>query len=106
MDILNNIDFSITNCDISDIISESNRFLFHILLVHIITHIIDGKDELFGSQTIKTLFVTAIAILTYHVLFKKLVEPKLKKIKSVCKPSKKNKYVEATEDASINGLET
>ncbi len=28
MDIFNTLDFSITNCDISDIISESNRFLF------------------------------------------------------------------------------
>ena len=84
MNIINNLDFSITNCDISDIITETNRFIFHILLIHIITHIIDGKDELFGSQLIKTLFITAIAILTYHILFKKLINTKLKKIQSIC----------------------
>lgn len=85
MNIFKNLDFSISKCDISEIISESNRFLLHILLIHIITHVIDGKDELFGINTIRTLFVTAIAILTYHILFKKLMDPKLKKIQSICK---------------------
>lgn len=92
MECFNNIDFSITNCDVSDIISEGNRFMFHVALVHIVTHVIDGKDELFGHQTIKTLFITAIAILSYHILFKKLVDPKLKKIQYICKnPKKKHK---------------
>lgn len=84
MDLINNIDFSITNCDVSEIMSETNRFLFHIMLVHIIAHIIDGKDTLFGEQIFKTLLITSIAILAYHILFKKLVEPKLKKIHNVC----------------------
>lgn len=83
------IDFSITECDMSEIISESNRYIFHILLVHIITHIIDGKDELLGLQTFKILFVTAVAIITYHIFFKKMTEPKLKKIKHVCKITNK-----------------
>lgn len=91
MEIFSHLDFSVTNCDISDIISETNRFLFHIMLIHIITHIIDGKDDLFGTQTIKTLFITALAILSYHVLFKKLVEPKMKKLKTICKNSMTNK---------------
>jgi dolichol kinase len=89
MDIINNIDFSITHCDISEIMSEANRFLFHIMLVHIIAHIIDGKDVLFGEQIFKTLLITVIAILTYHILFKKLVEPKLKKIHNVCNLTRK-----------------
>lgn len=78
------IDFSITNCDISEIMSETNRFLFHIMLIHVISHIIDRKDVLFGEQIFKTLMITTIAILAYHILFKKLVEPKLKKIQNVC----------------------
>ena len=82
------IDFSVSNCDMSEIISESNRFLFHILLVHVITHLIDGEDELFGMKTIKTLFITAVAIMSYHIFFKKMTEPKLKKIKSICKVPK------------------
>ena len=85
MDIINKLDFSISNCDVSDIITETNRFLFHITLIHIITHIVDGNDDLFGPQLFKTLLVTAIAIITYHILFKKLVDAKLKKIQSVCK---------------------
>lgn len=89
MDIINKLDFSITNCDVSDIITETNRFLFHITLVHIMTHIVDGNDDLFGPQIFKTLLVTAIAIITYHILFKKLVDSKLKKIQSVCKPKPK-----------------
>ena len=88
MNIINNLDFSISNCDVSDIITETNRFLFHITLVHIITHIVDGNDDLFGPQIFKTLLVTAIAIITYHILFKKLVDAKLKKIQSVCKTLK------------------
>lgn len=96
MECFNFIDFSVTNCDISDIITEANRFLFHVALVHILTHIIDGKDELFGPHAIKTLFVTAIAILSYHILFKKLVDPKLKKIQYICKNPKKKKHKEKT----------
>lgn len=95
MKILNNIDFSITKCDLSEIISESNRFLFHIMLIHVITNIIDGKKEVFSSTLLKTLFITALAIICYHILFKKIVGPKLKKIQHICnysyKRSKKNK---------------
>lgn len=88
MDIINNVDFSINNCDVSDIITETIRFLCHIMLVHIITHIVDGNDDLFGPQIFKTLLITAIAIISYNILFKKLVDAKLKKIHSVCKPVK------------------
>lgn len=93
MDIFDNIDFSLTNCDISEIISETNRFLFHIMLVHVIAHIIDGKDILFGEQIWKTLMITAIAVLCYHILFKKLVEPKLKKIQNVCNETRNKRII-------------
>lgn len=76
--------FSITPCDIADIVSETNRFLFHITLVHVVSCIIDPKEEFLGSQVIKTLFITALAIILYHILCKKIVEPKLKSIRSVC----------------------
>ncbi len=85
MEIRNNIDFSITNCDMSDMITEINRFLFHILLIHVITYTLDGKDDLFGNNIVKTMFVTAIAVMAYHILFKKLINAKLKKIQSICK---------------------
>lgn len=73
----------------ADIIDETHRFLLHITLVHIFTHIIDGKDELFGRDLFRTLVVTALAIISYHVLFKKIVTPKLKKLKIACKSHKK-----------------
>lgn len=86
--------FTITPCDIAEIIGETNRFLFHISLVHIVSCIIDGNEELFGANVIKTLFVTAIAIILYHILCKKIVEPKLKKIRSVCEDQYiENKYI-------------
>lgn len=69
------------------------------MLIHVITHIIDGKDEIMGMQTIKTLFITVVAILVYHIFFKKLVEPKLKKIKSICK---EYKYKTLLEDRNAN----
>lgn len=89
MEIINNIDFSITSCDISDIITETNRFLFHVLLIHVLTYTIDGKDEIFGNNIFKTMFVIAMAVLFYHVLFKKIVATKLKKIQSICKKNSK-----------------
>jgi len=85
MDYIKQINFNISKCDISDIINETSRFLFHITLIHVVTYIIDGNDQLLGPQLFKTLFITALAILLYHVIFKKIVEPKLKKIRYKCK---------------------
>lgn len=86
--IVNDFDFSMTNCDMSDIVTEVSRFMYHILLVHLITYTLDRKDELFGAQLFKTLFVTALAVMTYHILFKKFMNIKLKNIQSVCKVEK------------------
>ena len=78
----------VTTCDVSDMMTEINRFLFHMVLVHVITHVIDGKDELYGEHIIKNMIITAIAIMAYHVLFKKITKPKLKKIQSMCERNK------------------
>lgn len=95
METLNNIDFSISRCEIGNIMEEVQRFLMHITLVHIFSHIVDGKENLFGRDMVKTLIVTAIAILAYHIFFKKLIQPKLKKIKSVCDKGNKTRIIEA-----------
>lgn len=76
--------FNITQCNLAQLIAESNRFLFQVLLVHITTSIIEGKDEIFGETLFKALLITAIAILMYHLFFRKIVEPKLEKMKMVC----------------------
>jgi hypothetical protein len=45
---------------------------------------IDGKDELFGTQLFKSLLITALAVIIYHVVFKKFANAKLKNIQSTC----------------------
>lgn len=84
MDILKNIDLSISQCEMSDIIEETHRFLLHISLVHVLTYIMDEKTELFTKDIIRTLAVTAIAIIIYNIFFRKIIKPKLKKVKSAC----------------------
>lgn len=76
--------FSITSCDISDIVTEINRFMFHIILIHMITCSLDTKEIFLGKQLFKTLFVTALAVMIYHIIFKKIINGKLKKIQSYC----------------------
>jgi hypothetical protein len=83
--------FNIKPCDMTDIISETSRFLFHITLVHIATYLIEGREEFFNAIIIKTLFVTAIAVILYHVTIKKIIEPKLKNVRTVCDNNNFNK---------------
>lgn len=81
----NLFDFSISQCDFTDTIEEIHRFLFHITLVHIISYVIDGKEKLFGKELFKVLTLTALAIIIYNLLFKKIVLPNINKLKSSCK---------------------
>lgn len=76
--------FNITQCNIAQMIAESSRFLFQVLLIHVATCIIEGKDEIFSDTLFKTLLITAMAIVMYHIFFRKLVEPKLEKMKIIC----------------------
>lgn len=71
-------------CNIAQIIGESNRFLFHVMLVHTATTIVEGKKEFFGEDFFRTLVVTATAIIMYHLFFRKIVEPKVEKMKLIC----------------------
>jgi hypothetical protein len=80
--------FLLNNCDVSDIFTEINRFMYHILLIHLITCSIDNKEQLFGMQLLKTLFITALAIVVYHVFFKKIMKKKLKNIHDACDDKK------------------
>lgn len=77
--------FSITNCDVSDIITELNRYLFHIVLLHIATYALDQKETLFGNNLLKIILATVVAVVIYHVVFKKIVLTKLKEIQFECK---------------------
>lgn len=77
-----NLNFSISKNEMLDIITDTSRFMFHISLVHILTCALGGDEELFGTKTFKTLFVTAMAIIIYYVLFKKIIDEKLNNAKS------------------------
>ena len=94
MKFFENFDLSVTQCEMSDIIEESHRFLLHISLVHVLTYIIDGKPELFGPDIIKTLAITAIAIIIYNIIFRKVIKSKLKKVKSAC-------YINIYDDTNV-----
>ena len=80
--------FDVSECTIIQIISETNRFLFHISLVTIVTAILDGKTDVFNESFFKTLLVTALAIILYNIIFKKITEPKIKKMKKLCNKKK------------------
>jgi uncharacterized lipoprotein YehR (DUF1307 family) len=76
--------FNITQCNLAQIIAESNRFVFQITLVHIVTCIIEGKEDIFNETLFKTLLITSLAIIMYHIFFRKMVEPRLEKMKNIC----------------------
>jgi hypothetical protein len=75
---------NITWCNIAQIIGESNRFLFHVVLVHTATIIIEGKREYLSKEFFSALVVTMTAIVMYHLFFRKIVEPKIEKMNLVC----------------------
>lgn len=79
------MDISISKCDVAEIISESQRFMFHIFTVHLIINLIDNKpSEILNETILKTLLATVIAVIVYYVSIKKLIDPKLKKLKVAC----------------------
>lgn len=78
-DILN-----ISQCNIAQIVGETNRFLFHVMLVHFATCMIEGKKAFFGEELFRTLIITSMAIAMYHIFFRKIIEPKVEKMKLIC----------------------
>lgn len=75
---------NISNCNIAQIVGESHRFLFHVFLVHISTCIINNDINFFTENLFKTLVITAMAIILYHIFFRKIVEPKIEKMNLIC----------------------
>lgn len=77
--------FSISKCDILDIIQESHRFVFHIFTVHLLMLLIDNKlNELFDQKILKTLIATIFAVIIYNLSIKKLIQTKLNNLKKDC----------------------
>jgi hypothetical protein len=78
------VDFTITKCDLVEIIFEIIRFLSHITLLHILNCTIDDKEELFDLNYLKIMLFTAIAIVIYHTVIKKFFRDNSKKMKIIC----------------------
>lgn len=74
----------ISQCNIAQLLGESNRFLFHVVLIHISTCILDGKGNYFSDELFRSLLLTAMAIVLYNLFFRKIIEPKIEKMKLVC----------------------
>lgn len=79
------MDLSISRCDVVEIINESQRFLFHIFIVHLVINLIDNKpNEILNETILKTLLATVIAVIIYNISIKRFMDPKLKKLKKMC----------------------
>ena len=87
--------FNISECNIAQMIGETSRFLFHVFLIHIATCIIERRTKDLLSETLfKTLIITALAIIFYHLFIRKIIEPQIEKMKIICiknKPTYKQK---------------
>jgi hypothetical protein len=76
--------FGVSNCSISQAIAESNRLLFQILLVHITTCLINGSYNFFSEELFRSLLITAISIILYHLFIRKITEPYIEISKLSC----------------------
>jgi hypothetical protein len=57
---------------IRETLGEANRLLFQIFLVHIITCIINRNNNIFSKELFRSLIITAMAIILYHIFVKKI----------------------------------
>jgi len=85
MDVINNINFALGQCDIVDMIDETQRFLIHMTIVHVLGFLVDGKAISFNREFAKSFFITAISIMLYYVLFKKMILSQLDKKSHKCR---------------------
>ena len=76
--------FSLTRCDLVEIIMETIRYLSQIALLHVLNYMSSEKQPLFDTNFFKIMLFTALAIIIYHVVIKKLFKNKFKKMKYVC----------------------
>jgi hypothetical protein len=82
-------------------VGEANRFIFHGILLHVSNCIVTGNYDFFNEDIFKTITITAMAVILYHLLVRKVVEPPLKKMKIICRrPMKRSKQVKPKIDNS------
>lgn len=78
------LDFSVYKCDITDIITETIRFLSHLLLIHVFTYIVDTKEEFMNKMFVRTMLFTAMSIIIYNLVVKKLFMENVVKLRAIC----------------------
>lgn len=76
--------FNISQCTIAQLIGEASRFMIHVFLLHVITNIVEHKTDIISESLFRTLITTLLAIAVYHLFIRKLIEPVIEKMKSVC----------------------
>ena len=83
--------FAVSDCNIAQTIGEISRFVFHIVLLHFCTAMIDDNEHFFNKKIYSSIFITAMAVMCYHLFVRKLVEPHLEKMKYICNKSVKHR---------------
>jgi hypothetical protein len=71
--------------DIHNMFHDMNRFMFHIILIHILTYMVDPNYTTTNYQAMRTVFVTVLAIFVYYVLLKSFITKKLNDILALYK---------------------
>lgn len=95
------LDLAMKKCDMVEMISEASRFSFHILLVHVVSYSIYGKNpigpntEFLGKHLIITILITISAIILYYIFFKRFMDSKIKKLKTTCDNNTSNTITES-----------
>lgn len=83
--------FSISDNDIIEMLSSTNRFLCHVLIVHIVTCIIEGNTDIVTEKLIKSLLITGVAVMIYYLFIDKYIDSTIKRLKNKLKNNNKNK---------------
>ncbi len=78
------VDWTLTKCELVDMIFEQIRFLSHITLLHILNCTLNNTEEFMSITFIKTLLITSLAIIIYNVFLKKLFIKSTKKMSLIC----------------------
>ncbi len=76
--------FTISKCDLTEIILEHIRFLSHITLLHILNCTLNDTEQLFEVRYLRIMLFTSLAVTIYNLFIKKLFSHKIKKLKYVC----------------------
>lgn len=78
----------ISKCDVADMFNDNVRFLSHIIILHVLSCFVDGKEQFFELSLLKSLLYTTISVIIYHLLIKNIFMNRTKKLKKECEESR------------------